>query len=158
MDGGKSWQPIPIQLPLVSSVRSTALALDPLDSQKLFVALAAASPSGPVPTTSLGVYSSSDGGSTFIFAGFAARLYHDTVGARPFLIWLPIRGDWHRNMALCVGRPFCRLSPELAQIHPFGTYSVDIPEGITTFFILERARKPKERRSATLAKGSRSSK
>lgn len=79
LDGGKSWQPIPIQLPLVSSVRATALALDPLDNEKLFVALVATPPSGPVPTTSLGIYSSSDGGSTWSFLQDAP---HDYVTTR----------------------------------------------------------------------------
>jgi hypothetical protein len=79
VDAGKSWQLIPIQLSFVPSVRSTALAVDPLDSQKLFVALVAMAPSGPVPTTTtLGIYSSSDGGSTFTFLQDSPRDYVTT--------------------------------------------------------------------------------
>jgi hypothetical protein len=78
MDGGESWQLIPIQLPLASSVRATAVALDPLDNQKVFIALVATSPSSSVPTTSLGVYSSSDGGISWSFLQDSPRDYITT--------------------------------------------------------------------------------
>jgi hypothetical protein len=77
-DGGKSWQHTLIQLPATSSFLPTALALDSSNSQRLFVALAATAPSSSVPTTSLGIYVSNDGGSTFSFLQDSPRGYITT--------------------------------------------------------------------------------
>jgi hypothetical protein len=63
LDGGDTWQPTAIGSWLGAPATVTALVVDPRNGEQIYAALAVVSASSTIPLRSMGIYSSSNGGS-----------------------------------------------------------------------------------------------